>query len=246
MKNIKEAKDFLDNCYVRVALLGVVPVAILGAPLWAFFHTFAKYGPSVNNGDWANFSIFLNSFVLLCNVYLFFLLTLSVDRYTRKRNREMDAFQRGLAQPILIFRTMTKEVPGDKPKEFWHLENVGNGPALKLKIGEWKAGQWVGKVVKGYSLGQSKDLCLDWLERAALLCVTYEDTFKNKYVSIGVGDESYPMPRREWEDFNLDHSHDFTSADLGHFDKGKGIRIYEARKKDGSSTTTGQTTSPTG
>jgi hypothetical protein len=247
MKTIKEKRDFFDKPYARVILLGLIPLAIICTPLLLFFHTFGKYGLSKNNGDWSNFSTFLNSFVLFCNVYLFVLLTLWVDRYTRKRNQEADNFQKGLAQPILIFKTAMTEGDENEKKEIWHIENIGNGAALNLKIGEWVLGKWFGKPVKGYSLGNSRELILDWLQIGAILCVTYEDTFKKKYVTIGVGDESYPTTIDEWEDIDLSSLPNFTKNDLKEFNNLEAIRISKARDKgDKPSTIIKTTTSQTG
>ena len=247
MNTWEKITTFLNRPYIRVPILVLIPFAILGVPLGMFYHKFGGYGLSSNNSDWSNFSTFFNSFVLLCNVYLFVLLTLSIDRYTRKKDQAADNFQRGLVRPVLIFKSKIIEDQSEGRKEIWHIENIGNGAALNLKIGEWKAGKWVGKVVKGYSLGSAQDLVLDWLLMAALLCVTYEDIFKKKYVAIGVGDETYPMAMEDWDDFILEHSQKFTRKDLEQFDERTAIRVYDARKKEGSSTS-GETptTSPTG
>ena len=79
--------------------------------------------------------------------------------------------------PLLIFtrRSATE----------WQLENVGNGPALDLLLGERNFGdKWTNEIISLYPVAAKTLIPLPRLKSAKELAVTYKDAYNRKFTSV--------------------------------------------------------------
>jgi hypothetical protein len=152
--------------------------------------SFWSHGFSKEPSAWGAFSDYLNPFISIANLIIFIWLSIEVFHYNANKDKQSEEFQKSIEKPILILKsTSSKEFC----REIWAIVNIGNGAALNLKVAESNGRQvkWIGPVTKCYSLGKGDAQELPWLMYANIICVVYEDIFKNKYVTIAADDESY-------------------------------------------------------
>ncbi len=221
----------------------LVSIIILGS-LFVYVFNFRNTSISTETSTWGAFSDYLNAFVAIANLIVFIWLSWQVFLYNKNKDQQTEQFQRAIERPILIFKS---DPVGDNGKELWKVYNIGNGAALNLKIAESTTRQilWAEPVTKCYSLGKGDSLQLDWLKNANVICITYEDIFETKYVTIGADDESFIQPlNEEFKRISI-RDRDFNKDD---FDKFMNLqtRRLAAAKISLTSFTTDQTTSPNG
>ncbi|HUC81765.1 MAG TPA: hypothetical protein VMR70_12670 [Flavisolibacter sp.] len=174
--------------WITFVALGIVGIAIL-----IYVWNFKSGSISDDTSMWGAFSDYLNAFISLANLAVFVWFSLLVFKYNEDKDIQNESFQRAIERPILVFRST---VTDNDNNEKWAVVNIGNGAALNLRAAEsqFRTISWVLPVTKCYSLAKDEKLELDWLKSANVICATYEDIFGNKYVSIGVDDESFVQP----------------------------------------------------
>ena len=208
----------------RKTLLRSLPIlAVLAIPSWLYYRHFGKKGLSDKTSDWSNFGTFFYLLIATCNLYVFIWFTIVLNKYNETKDTANEQFQKNIERPVLIFKSLTT-VLGEQ----WIIENIGNGAALNMRIGDWNDGLWNGNPVKGYSLGKGQNLEINWKVQGQLFCVSYEDVGGTGYVSIGVNDETYTTTLAAFSDISLVEGV-FSKADLVRFQEYPGRRLHQAR-----------------
>ncbi len=188
LRRAKNTKTKLKKSSIVIGLI-IVMLLIVGAGLLLYFLKF-NGTLSRNGSDWSNFASFISPFIAFANLIIIAWLSIQVYNYNRENDSAENAFQKTIEKPILTFRKSKDSFEG----RFWEVCNIGKGAAINLRIGTLeKTGPtaWITPVKKCYSLGSGEKRILDWLPSANIICVTYEDVFENKYVSITGDSESH-------------------------------------------------------
>lgn len=161
---------------------------VIGSGLLLYFINF-NGTLSGKSSDWSNFASFISPFIALANLIIIAWLSIQVYKYNKEKDTAANAFQKTIEKPILTFRKSKNNQLGN----IWEVCNIGKGAAINLRIADSKVGNkaWITPVKKCYSLGSGEKLILEWLPFANIICVTYEDVFENKYVSITGDSESH-------------------------------------------------------
>jgi len=123
------------------------------------------------------------------------LIAIIVSLYTYAQNKKKDVM------PVLVFsrRSATN----------WQVENVGNGPALNVVLGDGKEdGTWA-IIAKLYPIAAGARVDLPWLDYGARLGTSYADVWGEKYATMCEDDinefsqtrffSNIAINRREWE-----------------------------------------------
>ena len=132
------------------------------------------------------------------------------------------------------------------PREKWSVTDVGKGAALNLRINykENSESDWQKKNTKCYSLIPNARFELDWIKFVYVICVFYEDVFGNKYVTIGINDESYHQPFSEmYKTININESLFFDYEEIKSVYQKETQRIYEAQEQHSNTETDNHGTS---
>lgn len=90
-----------------------------------------------------------------------------VITYVVSRNTE-----RATARPVLVFSLRSEGV--------WQLQNVGNGPAVSILVGETGREQQWFNITNCYPLAAGASIDLPWLRSANELAVVYTDIFQRQ------------------------------------------------------------------
>lgn len=188
-------------------------------------------------GQWADF---LNPFIGIVNIGFIAYLTYALNEINASREKqreddnkkgeeESEKIRRAMERPVLTFqsrrlhtverdnRTEVFVKLQNRPEyvaghEIWSVYNIGNGPALNLKLAFKNAIEhkhWEKEIVKANSLTKEGRLVLEWVDLAAVLCVVYTDLAGTKYVSVFADDELETRIYSEEE---------FTSVSFGEFE----------------------------
>lgn len=228
--------------WIIVAAIFIVILAVL-----AYIFNFSSQPISDDTSTWGSFSDYLNPFISLSNLVVFIWLSVEVFKYNKKKDDQTEEFQKSIEKPTLIF----KSVPHDRfgTTEEWEIKNIGNGPALNLRIAESNSREiiWISPITKCYSLGKDESQQLDWLIHANVICVTYQDIFGNYYASIGADDETFITELNDnYQEITIEGKK-FTLNDFIKFNQLPTQRLHAALSSGHhSNTTTSQTTNPNG
>lgn len=191
-------------------------VFIICGSLFVYFIFFKNHSLSSDPSNWGQFSDYLNPFIALSNLIVFVWFSIEVFKYNQKKDEETDEFQKSIEKPVLVLKSTLNK---DLGREVWEVHNIGKGAALNLKVAESNNREigWITPVTKCYSLGSGDNLALAWFKYANVICITYEDVFNHRYVTIAADDESFIQPITapfkgisiSKKDFNLSDIHDY-------------------------------------
>lgn len=225
----------------------ILAVIVIISSIVVYILKFKDQAISTDTSKWGAFSDYLNPFVAIANLIVFIWLSIEVFNYNKKKDAQTDTFEKTIQKPVLIFKSIPpKEANGH---EVWMVKNIGNGAALNLRIAEshFRNIDWVTPVTKCYSLASGDHLNLKWLKHANVICVTYEDVFGHKYVTIGADDESQTRPFINYKEIQI-KGENFELKDFDDFLKLTTQRLHAAELSVSltSSTTTSHTSSPLG
>lgn len=185
MRNTPSISKKRNTKVRRSASYIVAAIVFMAAPLVLFILNFRDQNYSTDVGDWGAFSDYLNPFVAVANLLLVIYLSIEVHNY----NKKQDEYKNTLEKPVLVLNGIE---PGDQ-QHTWELHNIGNGAALNIRVSSASdnEGTWDIPVRKCYSLGKGDILKLDFLRSSNLICVTFQDIFESKYVTIAGDSESH-------------------------------------------------------
>jgi len=95
-------------------------------------------------------------------------LAASIWTFTRVEKRSV--------RPVLVFRV--------GPDATWVIENVGNGPAMNVLVGEqsWQNKTW-DRIIQCNPIAVRDSITLPWLREARELAATYTDVSGRRYTS---------------------------------------------------------------
>lgn len=161
------------NFKIKKFIISYVPIITIISPLIIYFFHFHN-GFAYNSIEWNNFSSFINPFITLLNVFVFYSLTISINKSNKQRE---DSIQ----MPKLIF----KDYNG------WEICNIGNGEAMNIKIAVLLDANCTlahDILIKVYSLGNMQNIKLQFIKKAHIIIAFYENISGGKFVSI-VGDD---------------------------------------------------------
>lgn len=97
------------------------------------------------------------------------IISIAVSYYLSRRAR------RTSVAPVLIFSVRDNK---------WQLQNVGNGPALNVLVGDqdWDNRKWV-EIAQLYPIAAGTTVSLDWIKHGCELAATYTDFLGHKFTS---------------------------------------------------------------
>lgn len=231
----------------KTKLVITLAVIVVASSILVYILNFTGQEISNDTSKWGAFSDYLNPFVAIANLIVFIWLSIEVFNYNKKKDAQTDTFEQTIQKPVLIFKSLPPKERNSR--ELWIIKNIGNGAALNLRIAEsrFRNIDWVTPITKCYSLGSGDFLELKWLKHANVICVTYEDVFTHRYVTIGADDESQTRELKEPfklieikdKEFNLNDIKDFLKLDTQ--------RLHAAELSVNlTSSTTPNSTSPQG
>ena len=102
--------------------------------------------------------------------------SLMISYLTSRKSRVLQV------KPVLIFSRRSSEI--------WQFQNVGNGPALNLCLGEMDWNDKWSRFTRCYPLAAGSMVELCWIKYGCALAITYEDVIGNVYTSYCRYDKS--------------------------------------------------------
>ena len=189
---------------IKLGAVFIFPVIALLTGIGFYIFKFHSGNFSDNPQDWGSFGTYVTMLSNLSNLSVVIFFSYLVFQYNKRNNKESsirDAefkkFQRDLAKPLLVFKTVTID-----SEEKWQILNIGNGAALNLLVGyksKWDE-EWIGPIVKCYSLGKGDSIIIDWFEKGPdVIGVHYMDIFEFEFISFVANDTS--VVREYYENF---------------------------------------------
>lgn len=218
------------------AIFSLLIIAIIiVVPSVCYFRAFTE--KSSNTSDWSNYATYLNVCIASCNLISFIFLSILIYNYNLRRDSANEKFQLNLSKPILTFETDSDNSTG---KEIWSMKNIGNGPALNIKVAEMNEDNWIGNKVVAYHLGKNESKKLIWLTSAGLICAMYKDLFDNEYLSVAINDTTtiFDIKNKSISKNDIISQEYFQS-----FLELSTERLHLARKKSSATSTTSSSTS---
>ena len=152
----------------RILLLSILIIVIF---IGFYFYNFNSKELSKDSNDWANFATYISLATSIINLIIFYLLTLEIHKYNINQNKKN-------IKPIISFKLINS-------KEFYWLENIGNGIAVDVKIkrnfsegdNKWKEGY------NYFTLSPGERVYLNWSQYSIQLVAEYKDSEGYQYYS---------------------------------------------------------------
>lgn len=167
-----------------ILLCLLLAILVIGVPSYLYINQFSAGTLSTDQAVWGEFGDFMNVWVAIGNLIALGGLTFYISTLERSQHEASTNLENARSRPTLIYKYL------DDQKK-WVIQNVGNGPALNIRLSFLKERNWeIPNKIHSLISGGITSFPIRQPTSEDVICLVYYDIHGTVITTLGQNEDS--------------------------------------------------------